>query len=216
MIRIDSKSFLSLGVAFLLFCGRAHAEDIETLKHEVYKSATVSRAEPDGIVMSYSGGIVKIPFSELPAEFKARFGYDEAKAKAFTAEVAQQQAELYSKIQADKADANARAAEIAAKSEAERAQKQAFMREKAAEEAQRAQRAASAKTAIQYGGIISGMTGEECIQASGKPQSVKRTTDALGNTSEQWFYGAGCIYFENGVVTKIENVVDGQDPRARP
>jgi hypothetical protein len=70
------------------------------------------------------------------------------------------------------------------------------------------------KAAIEHGGIIPGMTMEECIRASGKPQIVKRTTDTQGHPVEEWFYGAGSVYFENGVVTKIENVIDGQDPRA--
>ena len=41
---------------------------------------------------------------------------------------------------------------------------------------------------------------------------MKRTTDTQGHPVEEWFYGAGSVYFENGVVTKIENVIDGQDP----
>jgi hypothetical protein len=50
-----------------------------------YKNATVSRVEPDGIVIRFSGGIVKIPFTELPKEIQERFHYDSAKAAQFNA-----------------------------------------------------------------------------------------------------------------------------------
>jgi hypothetical protein len=194
----------------------AFAEDIETLDHHVYKNAAITRAEPDGIVVSMKTGIIKIPFDNLPTEFKTRFGYDKEQAKAFAAKIAQDQQVIYDQTQAAKADANASVAEIAERAQAERAQKQALIREQAAREAENAQREASVKAAIQSGGIIPGMTGEECIRASGKPQFVKRTTDAAGQPAEEWYYGAGCVYFENGVVVRITNVVDGQDPRAAP
>jgi hypothetical protein len=75
-------------------------EDIETLKHEVYKDVTITRTEPDGIVITFSGGIVKIPFKELPAEFAARFHYDEAKAKQFATSDAQRQQQIYEHLYA--------------------------------------------------------------------------------------------------------------------
>jgi len=46
------------------------AEDITTLKGAIYKNATISRAEPDGIVVVHSAGIVKIPFAELSEDYK--------------------------------------------------------------------------------------------------------------------------------------------------
>ena len=157
---------------------------------------------------------MKIPFTELSKELQRKYSYDPEAAKQFAADVAQKQQALYTEIQSQKEEANARASEVAAKSAAEHEQKQAIIREQAAQEAQNAQRAASVKAAIQHGGIIPGMTMDECIQASGKPQIVKRTTDTQGHPVEEWFYGAGRVYFEDGVVTKIENVIDGQDPRA--
>ena len=44
----------------------ALAEDFKTVNGKEYKNATVSRVEPDGIVIRFSGGIVKIRFTELP------------------------------------------------------------------------------------------------------------------------------------------------------
>lgn len=199
----------------MLIAAIARAEDIETLDHKVYKNATITRAEPDGIVLRHSAGIVKIPFTDLPQEFSKRYNYDSQAAKAFKADVEEKQAAIYVGTQAAKAMQQEKVSEIAAKAEAEREQKKAILRERAAEEAKQAQRAASVKAAIQHGGIIPGMTGDECIQASGKPQFVKRTTNSDGTITEKWIYGAGYVYFENGIVTTIENFVDGEDPRAK-
>jgi hypothetical protein len=94
-------------------------EDIETLKHEVYKDVTITRTEPDGIVITFSGGIVKIPFKELPAEFATRYHYDEAKAKQFVTSDAQRQQQIYEQTQEARRVANAKDAQISAKSAAE-------------------------------------------------------------------------------------------------
>ena len=47
-----------------------------------YKNATVVRVEPDGLLISFSGGIVKIPFTELPKDVQDRYHYDPEKATA--------------------------------------------------------------------------------------------------------------------------------------
>ena len=44
------------------------AEDFKTVNGKVYKDATVSRVEADGIVLKTKGGIVKVYFAELPKE----------------------------------------------------------------------------------------------------------------------------------------------------
>jgi hypothetical protein len=41
--------------------------------------ATVSRVEPDGIVVKTKSGISKVYFVELPKEVQQRFGYDATK-----------------------------------------------------------------------------------------------------------------------------------------
>jgi hypothetical protein len=60
----------------------AVADDFKTINGKEYKNATVSRIEPDGVVIRFSGGIVKIAFRELPKEVQERFGYDAAAVKA--------------------------------------------------------------------------------------------------------------------------------------
>src|SRR5439155_15858380 len=51
-----------------------------------YKNATVSRVEPDGIVIRTKSGISKVYFTELPKETQERFGYDAANRDAYAAE----------------------------------------------------------------------------------------------------------------------------------
>src|SRR6266404_7227737 len=106
---IKALTRYGLVIAWLVMLPRiGFAEDIETLNHQVYKNATISRAEPDGIVVMHSAGIVKIPFSELTPEYAKRFGYDPAKAASFTAQQAEGQRQLYLKMQEDRRIVNAR------------------------------------------------------------------------------------------------------------
>ena len=59
-------AILALGLQF------ATAENVKTLTGQEYKEATITRAEPDGIVLMYSAGIVKIPFTELDPEWRKK------------------------------------------------------------------------------------------------------------------------------------------------
>jgi len=64
------------------------ADDFKTINGKEYKNATVTRVEPDGIMIKFSGGLVKIPFSELSDEFKQKYHYDREAAQKFAAETA--------------------------------------------------------------------------------------------------------------------------------
>ena len=64
------------------------AEDLKTVTGREYKDATISRVEPDGIVIVFSAGIVKIPFTELPLDLQKKYGYNPQGAAKFRAEVA--------------------------------------------------------------------------------------------------------------------------------
>jgi len=66
----------------------ALAEDFKTINGKEYKDATVSRVEPDGIVLRMKSGIVKLYFSELPKEVQERL--DHAGAKANTPNIPSQ------------------------------------------------------------------------------------------------------------------------------
>jgi len=81
------------------------ADDFKAIDGKEYKNVTLSRVEPDGIVLITSWGISKIYFTELPKEVQERFHYDVAKAGAYSSEQAasqeafeRQQAELERKL----------------------------------------------------------------------------------------------------------------------
>src|SRR5207248_10274062 len=72
----------------------AVADDFKTVEGKEYKNVTVSRVEPDGIVITFSGGIVKLPFVELPPDVQTKYGYDSTAAGAYAAEENQRQVAL--------------------------------------------------------------------------------------------------------------------------
>jgi hypothetical protein len=57
----------------VLFASLARSEDFKTTNGKVYKDATVSRIEGDGIVLKTEAGISKVYFTELPQEVQERF-----------------------------------------------------------------------------------------------------------------------------------------------
>ena len=57
----------------ILFVSLALSEDFKTINGKVYKDATVSRIEGDGIVLRTEKGISKVYFTELPPEVQERF-----------------------------------------------------------------------------------------------------------------------------------------------
>ena len=57
----------------VLFASLALSEDFKTTRGKVYKDATVSRIEADGIELKTKTGISKVYFSELPQDVQERF-----------------------------------------------------------------------------------------------------------------------------------------------
>jgi len=57
----------------------ALADDFKTINGKEYKNVTVSRVEPDGIVLKTKSGISKVYFVELPKEVQQRFHYNAQK-----------------------------------------------------------------------------------------------------------------------------------------
>ncbi len=76
--------------AFLILClaSVAVADDFKLINGREYKDATVSRVEPDGIVLRTKSGIAKVYFVELPKEDQERFHYNPAMASAYSAQQA--------------------------------------------------------------------------------------------------------------------------------
>ena len=57
----------------VLFASLALSEDFKTVSGKLYKDATVSRIEGDGLVLKTKTGIFKVYFTELPKEVQERF-----------------------------------------------------------------------------------------------------------------------------------------------
>lgn len=75
---------------FLILCFTtvALADNFKAIDGKEYKNVTVSRVEPDGIVLRTKTGISKIYFVELPKEVQERFHYNAAIASAYSAQQA--------------------------------------------------------------------------------------------------------------------------------
>src|SRR6266480_6919433 len=82
------RSFLSILVVIAVV-QLVRADDFKTTNGKEYKNAKLSRVEPDGIVITFSGGIVKIPFTELSPEIQKKYGYDQNAAADFQQQVYQ-------------------------------------------------------------------------------------------------------------------------------
>ena len=83
-------------VAFLILCSAtvALADDFKTVQGKEYKNVTVSRVEPDGIVLKSKSGISRVYFVELPKEVQERFHYNPAIASAYSAQQTVNQATM--------------------------------------------------------------------------------------------------------------------------
>jgi hypothetical protein len=67
-------------LAFLILCftTAAFADDFKLVSGKEYKNVTVTRVEPDGIVLKTKSGISKVYFVELQKEVQERFHYNAA------------------------------------------------------------------------------------------------------------------------------------------
>lgn len=185
--------------ACLFIAGAVAAEDIETLKHEVFKNVTVSRVEPDGVVITHSAGIVKIPFAELSEQYQKRFSYDPIKAQEFAEQDAQTQRQIYEQNEAAKKGMLEKRAEIAKLNaidiEVARAKKQL-----AAEKQRTAQ---MRRNAIANHEVFVGMTRAELTESLDIPNHINATI-VEGLTREQWCYPTSYVYLDNGVVVAVQ------------
>jgi hypothetical protein len=71
--RIRQVKYCGTLILAVLFASLALSEDFKTTNGKVYKDATVSRIEGDGIVLRTENGIFKVYFTELPQEIQERF-----------------------------------------------------------------------------------------------------------------------------------------------
>ena len=92
---------------------------------EAFENAKLVRVEPDGIAISHSRGITKVPLEQLPEEVRARFNLDGAHAARYRAQQAEaararaEQARLLRERQAQEARLAADAKEVEARKHAD-------------------------------------------------------------------------------------------------
>ena len=75
-------------ILLLSFAAAALSEDFKTVNGKEYKDATVTRVDPDGVVVKTKSGITKVYFTELPKDVQEQFHYDSGKAASYSAEQA--------------------------------------------------------------------------------------------------------------------------------
>ena len=116
-------------LTFLILCftSASFAEDFKTVNGKEYKEATVTRVDPDGVVIKTKSGITKVYFIELPKEVQERFHYDSEKAASYSAEqtanyAAYQKQQEETRRQQQDADAKNNAALAAQQAAANRTQ----------------------------------------------------------------------------------------------
>ena len=93
------------------FVQATQADDFKTLTGKEYKDVTVSRVEPDGIVLTGKAGISKVYFTELSKDVQERFGYDPQKAGNYSA----QQSAGFEQIRKQQEEASRQQAEASQK-----------------------------------------------------------------------------------------------------
>lgn len=69
------------------------SETLTTLKGQHYEKVRVTEVTPATVAFKHSAGVCRIPIAEFPIEVRQRFGYDEAKARAWIAAQTQQMAD---------------------------------------------------------------------------------------------------------------------------
>ena len=77
-------------VFFLILCFTtlAVADDFKLVNGKEYKNVTVTRVEPDGVVLKTKSGISKVYFVELPKDVQEYFHYNAAIASAYSVQQA--------------------------------------------------------------------------------------------------------------------------------
>jgi thiol-disulfide isomerase/thioredoxin len=84
----------ALAFSILCFATAGLADDFKLVSGKEYKNVTVSRVEPDGVVLRTKSGISKVYFVELPKEVQERFHYNATIASAYSAQQAVNQATM--------------------------------------------------------------------------------------------------------------------------
>lgn len=84
-------AFLAPLTAATLIANAAFADELQTLvttNGHRYEKARITEVTPIAITIFHSTGVSRVPLTEFPPDVQRRFGYDEAKARAWLAEQA--------------------------------------------------------------------------------------------------------------------------------
>lgn len=65
-------------VALILMTLVLKADDFTTLDGDHYPNATIKKVDPDGLMIAYPDGVVKLKFKRLPPAVGAKYGYNPA------------------------------------------------------------------------------------------------------------------------------------------
>ena len=132
---------IPLAILAVLSTSLALADDFKTIDGKEYKNVTVSRVEPDSIVLKSKSGVAKIYFTELPKEVQERFHYNAQQAAQYTAQTIEEN-KLSRQQEAEEAQKRAEqaAAQLAMRRQQQQAEIQQQQRKEA--EAERRQREA--------------------------------------------------------------------------
>jgi hypothetical protein len=69
---VNSRNTI-IAIIATLSAALALAEDFKTINGKIYKDATISRVEADGLILKTKTGISKVYFIELPKDVRERF-----------------------------------------------------------------------------------------------------------------------------------------------
>src|SRR5436853_7904207 len=89
-----SPAVKTLTCLVLCFASAGLADDFKTNDGKEYKNVTVSRVEPDGIILITRVGISKVYVTEMPKEVQQRCHYDAARSAACSSERPASQAQV--------------------------------------------------------------------------------------------------------------------------
>lgn len=108
---------IAIALVLTLFVSVCFALDITTRDGTTYRHCDVTRVEPDGIVVTHSEGVARIPFENLPQALQTKYHFDPATVAEYRKRIADAQAAAAKKA-AEEA-AQRRAAQLQAQRERE-------------------------------------------------------------------------------------------------
>lgn len=91
---VAQKVTLLVVIAVFATTATSHADDLVTLSGKRFKKVRVTEITPATIAFVHSSGVARIAFAEFGSDVQKKYGYDEAKARAWLAQQAQIAAEV--------------------------------------------------------------------------------------------------------------------------